>query len=108
MGIQKNFLTNYYKKPDFIKEKQPLLTLHGHIHEAPDAIKGMWINHIGSTICINPGQTEIGSDELVYALIDLDKGLFLRKKQDIKLNNKNFVFYATKVMLFFLFFMLFL
>ena len=28
----------------FLKEKQPLLSLHGHIHECPDTQKGKWIN----------------------------------------------------------------
>ena len=76
---------------DFIKERKPLLTLHGHIHESPDVINGTWINHIDNTVCINPGQTENRSDELVYSLIDLDKGLYLRKKQEIKSPNKHFI-----------------
>jgi len=32
----------------FIEEKQPLLTLHGHVHESPD-ITGKWKERIGNT-----------------------------------------------------------
>jgi len=41
---------------DFIKENQPLLTLHGHIHESPE-VSGTYIDRIGETISINPGQS---------------------------------------------------
>ena len=37
-----------------IREKQPMLTLHGHVHESP-AVSGTWIEKIGDTICVNPG-----------------------------------------------------
>ena len=40
----------------FIEENQPLLTLHGHIHESPE-ISGAYIDRIGETISINPGQS---------------------------------------------------
>jgi uncharacterized protein len=39
----------------FIEENQPLLTLHGHIHEAPE-ISGSYQDRIGKTLCVNPGQ----------------------------------------------------
>jgi Icc-related predicted phosphoesterase len=34
---------------DVIKEYQPLLGLHGHIHEGKGAVR------VGKTLCINPG-----------------------------------------------------
>lgn len=40
-----------------IEQVQPLLTLHGHIHESPYVTNG-WLDHIGNTICINPGRGE--------------------------------------------------
>jgi len=40
----------------FIETHQPLLTLHGHIHESPD-ISGDYLDRIGKTISINPGQS---------------------------------------------------
>jgi len=39
----------------FIKSHQPLLTLHGHIHEAPQ-LSGFYFEWIGETLSINPGQ----------------------------------------------------
>lgn len=37
-----------------IERVQPILTLHGHIHEAP-YMSGRWYEQIGRTIAINPG-----------------------------------------------------
>jgi len=39
----------------FIERVQPVLTLHGHIHESPE-ISGRFADRIGRTICVNPGQ----------------------------------------------------
>ncbi|OGP92756.1 MAG: hypothetical protein A2156_06355 [Deltaproteobacteria bacterium RBG_16_48_10] len=39
----------------FIERNQPLLTLHGHIHESPE-LSGAYMDRIGETIMINPGQ----------------------------------------------------
>jgi Icc-related predicted phosphoesterase len=39
----------------FIEKKQPLLTLHGHIHESPK-VSGSYFHRIGKTLSINPGQ----------------------------------------------------
>ncbi len=53
----------------FIERHQPLLTLHGHIHESPSQ-SGNYLDRIGQTICINPGQ----SGEKLHAVIfDLDR-----------------------------------
>lgn len=64
---------------EFLKEKQPLLSLHGHIHESPDTQKGKWINQILNTTCIQTGQTELHDNNLVYAEIDLDNMTYERK-----------------------------
>ena len=40
---------------EFIEEMQPLLTLHGHIHESPD-VSGKWNAQVGRTACVQPGQ----------------------------------------------------
>ncbi len=42
---------------NFISERRPLLTLHGHIHESP-YLSGKWIAWVGGTLCIQPGQDE--------------------------------------------------
>ena len=39
----------------FIEARQPLLTLHGHIHESP-AVSGGYLERIGETLAVNPGQ----------------------------------------------------
>ncbi len=51
----------------FIEQRQPLCSLHGHIHESP-GITGRIHNHIGQTVCINPGQHP---DRLHAVLLDL-------------------------------------
>lgn len=38
----------------FIEQHQPLLTLHGHIHESP-AVSGHYAERLGRTWCVNPG-----------------------------------------------------
>ena len=40
----------------FIEKNQPPLTLHGHIHESPE-ISGAYVDRIGETLCVNPGQS---------------------------------------------------
>jgi len=39
----------------FIERNQPLLTLHGHIHESPK-LSGVYVDRIGETLAVNPGQ----------------------------------------------------
>ena len=39
----------------FIERNQPLLTLHGHIHESLE-VSGSFVDEIGETISVNPGQ----------------------------------------------------
>jgi Icc-related predicted phosphoesterase len=54
-----------------IEKYQPLLGLHGHIHE------GKGFSRIGRTLCVNPGSSyEEGT--LLGAIIDLDKGKIVR------------------------------
>lgn len=69
---------------EFLKEKQPLLSLHGHIHESPDTEKGKWINQILNTTCIQTGQTELHDEKLVYAEIDLNNQTYKRKVINVK------------------------
>ncbi|MBN1893207.1 metallophosphoesterase [bacterium] len=39
----------------WIEETKPLVSLHGHIHESPD-VTGIWAEHLGATLAVNPGQ----------------------------------------------------
>jgi uncharacterized protein len=52
----------------FIEERQPLLTLHGHIHEAA-RLTGEWKIQIGRTVCINGAHD---GPELALVRLDLD------------------------------------
>ena len=53
---------------DFLLKQQPLLSLHGHIHES-FLMTGIWKAHLGKTICVQPGQYGF---KPVYVLIDTD------------------------------------
>lgn len=52
----------------FIEEKQPLLTLHGHIHESTK-LTGSWQDKIGKTFCFNAAHD---GSELSIIKIDLN------------------------------------
>lgn len=51
---------------EFIEKNQPLMTLHGHIHESPK-MTGVWKGRIGRTHVIQPGQLR----ELTFVIIKL-------------------------------------
>jgi len=53
----------------FLKDHQPLLALHGHVHESP-LVTGKWRGEIGNTVCIQPGQNE-NKDKTHFMIIDL-------------------------------------
>ena len=55
----------------FIKKYQPLLTIHGHIHESPE-YSHMWKKKIGDTLCVQAGQMD---RTLYYTMIDVDDGV---------------------------------
>lgn len=57
----------------FFEKNQPLLSLHGHIHESP-VMSGKWFSKLGSTVCIQPGQL----DDFTYVLIDLSTMTYQR------------------------------
>jgi Icc-related predicted phosphoesterase len=48
----------------FIEKIRPLLTLHGHIHESPE-LSGAYLDRIGETICVNPGQSARSAQDSV-------------------------------------------
>lgn len=51
-----------------LERHQPLLSLHGHVHESP-IVTGSFTQQLGETTAVNPGQSH---DKLRYAIIDLD------------------------------------
>ncbi len=56
---------------EFLWEKQPLLSVHGHIHEAPECNGNIWVQQLGRTVCIQPGQMDRG---LYYVTFTLQEG----------------------------------
>jgi Icc-related predicted phosphoesterase len=59
----------------FLERRQPLLSLHGHIHESPEE-SGSWKATIGRTVCIQPGQS---ADGLTVVAGDLETMRFERR-----------------------------
>lgn len=59
----------------FLARVQPLLSLHGHIHESHEE-SGIWKTKVGRTVCIQPGQS---SEELVVVAGNLADLSFQRK-----------------------------
>ena len=55
----------------FLKKMQPLLSLHGHVHESYD-VSNQWKNNINKTPCIQPGQSSSKEKHVIYVSIDLD------------------------------------
>ncbi len=64
----------------FIKEQQPLLTIHGHIHESPAFNNKQWKHKEGNTLCIQAGQ--MGMD-LYYTMIEFQDGVLINSKHSI-------------------------
>jgi Icc-related predicted phosphoesterase len=59
----------------FLEQRQPLLSLHGHIHESPEE-SGVWKAKVGRTLCIQPGQS---ADGLTVVVGDLEAMTFERR-----------------------------
>ena len=53
----------------FLEAHKPLLSLHGHIHESP-AVSGRFVDRLGGTICVNPGQRMGSSLHAVWFRLD--------------------------------------
>ncbi len=63
-----------YSIRKFIESFQPILTLHGHIHEAP-RLSGSYADRIGKSLCVNPGQLQpedSGFPSLQAVVFDLE------------------------------------
>lgn len=60
----------------FLLKYQPMLSLHGHIHESPET-SGRWQANLGRSLCIQPGQLS----DFTYVAIDLSTMKFDRIKE---------------------------
>jgi len=54
----------------FIDQRQPLMTLHGHIHESP-AVSGHYAEQLGRTLAVNPGSDGRTLHAVVFDTTDL-------------------------------------
>jgi Icc-related predicted phosphoesterase len=63
----------------FILDKQPFLTVHGHIHESPE-YTGKWAVKLGETWTVQAGQIE---NELYYTIIDIIDGKIIKLTHSI-------------------------
>ena len=77
MGLPAQIHAGCQTLSDIIKEHQPLLGLHGHIHEGRAKI------NIGKTICINPGSV-YPEGILQGALITLRQGEVTQSNLDAR------------------------
>lgn len=62
---------------DFILREQPVVSLHGHIHESPQ-MTGKWRSELNDTVCVQPGQLA----PFTYVSIDLNSMEMNRINED--------------------------
>jgi len=65
---------------EFIEKHQPMLTIHGHIHESPEYNGHKWKQKIYNTLAIQGGQ--LGFD-LHYSIIEIEDGKIISTKHSI-------------------------
>ncbi len=58
----------------YIENRQPSITLHGHIHESP-VVSGAYAQRMGNTFAINPGQTGGRLAAVIFDPADPEKSL---------------------------------
>jgi Icc-related predicted phosphoesterase len=56
---------------EWIKREQPLLTLHGHIHESYD-VTSVWKRNVGKTLVVQPGQYGFSTNKVRFVKFDLE------------------------------------
>ncbi len=64
----------------FIDDYQPLLTIHGHIHESPEYNGKKWFHKQNNTTAIQCGQVSM---RLHYTMIELMDGVIIEMKNSI-------------------------
>lgn len=67
---------------NFIENSGAYMSFHGHIHESPK-MSGNWYGMLGSTICIQPGQSEYKESKLNYVIVDTDENTYNLKVTEI-------------------------
>jgi len=59
---------------EWIKREQPLITLHGHIHESY-TMTGVWKQNVGKTLVIQPGQCSYSSSKVRFVEIEIESDI---------------------------------
>jgi len=52
----------------FLEKNEPMLTIHGHIHESPE-VTGIWKKQVGNTLVIQNGQLHL---DLYYSMLQIE------------------------------------
>jgi len=58
----------------FIEARQPLLALHGHVHESPH-VSHDFVDRVGRTDCVNPGQAHERLHAVLFDTDDLPRSI---------------------------------
>lgn len=58
----------------FLERMRPMLSLHGHIHESP-SISGHFADRVGTTVCVNPGQSPPAFHAVSFRMDDIPGSL---------------------------------
>lgn len=63
----------------FLEKNEPMLTIHGHIHESPE-VTGIWKKQVGDTVVLQNGQ--VGHD-VCYSMVQIEDGKIMEVKHSI-------------------------
>ena len=63
----------------FLEENEPMLTIHGHIHESPE-VTGIWKKQVGDTMVIQNGQLHL---DLYYSMVEIEDDKIMEVKHSI-------------------------
>ena len=63
----------------FLEHNNPMLTIHGHIHESPE-VTGIWKKQVGDTLVIQNGQLYY---DLYYSMVKIEDDKILEVKHSI-------------------------
>ena len=66
----------------FLEKSHSYMSFHGHIHESP-SVTNVWYNKLGETVCIQPGQTELGEKNFYCVIVDTEKNKYDRLIRDV-------------------------
>jgi len=63
----------------FLDHNEPMLTIHGHIHESPE-VTGIWKKQVGDTVVIQNGQLHL---DLYYSMVQIEDGKIMEVKHSV-------------------------